>query len=67
MYGSVQSYILLFKNYKTAEEMSNSLNYFQDILSDEMFKKLFDSPSNLSCCSLENSNIVRGYCSTKYL
>ena len=31
----------LLKQHKTAEEMSNSLNYFQDILSDEMFKKLF--------------------------
>lgn len=30
-----------FKKQKTAEEMSNSLNYFQDILPDEMFKKLF--------------------------
>ena len=31
----------LLKQHKTAEEMSNSLNYFQDILSDEIFKKLF--------------------------
>ena len=31
----------LLKQHKTAEEMSNSLNYFQDILSDKMFKKLF--------------------------
>lgn len=31
----------LLKQHKTAEEMSNSLNYFQNILSDEMFKKLF--------------------------
>ena len=31
----------LLKQHKTAEEMSNSLNYFQDILPDEMFKKLF--------------------------
>ena len=31
----------LLKQHKTAEEMSNSLNYFQDILSDEMFKKSF--------------------------
>ena len=26
---------------KTVEEMSNSLNYFQEILSADMFKKLF--------------------------
>ena len=31
----------VLKKQKTAEEMSNSLNYFQDILPDEMFKKLF--------------------------
>lgn len=31
----------LLKQHKTAEEMSNSLNYFQDILSDEMYHKLF--------------------------
>ena len=31
----------LLKQHKTVEEMSDSLNYFQDILSDEMFKKLF--------------------------
>ena len=31
----------LLKKQKTAEEMSNSLNYFQDILSDEMYQKLF--------------------------
>ena len=31
----------LLKQHKTAEEMSNSLNYFQDILSEDMYKKLF--------------------------
>ena len=31
----------LLKQHKTAEEMSNSLNYFQDILSDDMYHKLF--------------------------
>lgn len=31
----------LLKTHKTAEEMSNSLNYFQDTLSDEEFQKLF--------------------------
>lgn len=31
----------LLKTHKTAEEMSNSLNYFQDILTDEMYQKLF--------------------------
>ena len=33
--------ISLLKQHKTAEEMSNSLNYFQDILSDDMYHKLF--------------------------
>lgn len=31
----------LLKQLKTAEEMSNSLNYFQDNLSDDMYHKLF--------------------------
>ena len=31
----------LLKQKKIAEEMSNSLNYFQDTLSDEMYQKLF--------------------------
>ena len=31
----------VLKKNKTAEEMSNSLNYFQEILSEDMFKKLF--------------------------
>lgn len=31
----------LLKQKKTAEEMSNSLNYFQDTLSDEMYQQLF--------------------------
>ena len=31
----------ILKQHKTAEEMSDSLNYFQDILSNEMFEKLF--------------------------
>lgn len=31
----------LLKQHKTAEEMSNSLNYFQDILPNEMYQKLF--------------------------
>lgn len=31
----------LLKQHKTAEEMSESLNYFQDILSDDMYHKLF--------------------------
>ena len=31
----------ILKQHKTAEEMSNSLNYFQDILSDGMYQKLF--------------------------
>ncbi len=31
----------LLKQQKTAEEMSNSLNYFQDILPDDMYHKLF--------------------------
>lgn len=31
----------LLKQHKTAEEMSDSLNYFQDVLSDDMFQKLF--------------------------
>ena len=31
----------LLKQKKTAEEMSNSLNYFQDILPDDMYQKLF--------------------------
>ncbi len=31
----------LLKTQKTTEEMSNSLNYFQDILSDETYNKLF--------------------------
>lgn len=30
----------LLKQLKTAEEMSNSLNYFQDNLSDDMYHKL---------------------------
>ena len=30
----------LLKQHKTSEEMSNSLNYFQDILTDEMYQKL---------------------------
>ena len=31
----------LLKQHKTVEEMSESLNYFQDILSPEMYEKLF--------------------------
>lgn len=31
----------LLKQHKTGEEMSESLNYFQDILSPEMYEKLF--------------------------
>ena len=31
----------LLKRHKTSEDMSNSLNYFQDILSDDMYHKLF--------------------------
>ena len=31
----------LLKQHKTAEEMSDSLNYFQDILSEDMYNKLF--------------------------
>ncbi len=31
----------LLKQYKTTEEMSNSLNYFQNNLSDDMYHKLF--------------------------
>ena len=31
----------LLKQKKTAEEMSNSLNYFQDILLNDMYQKLF--------------------------
>ena len=31
----------LLKQQKTAEEMSNSLNYFQDILPDDVYHKLF--------------------------
>lgn len=31
----------LLKQHKTADEMSNSLNYFQDILPDDMYYKLF--------------------------
>lgn len=31
----------LLKQHKTSEDMSNSLNYFQDILSDDMYHKLF--------------------------
>ena len=31
----------LLKQHKTSENMSNSLNYFQDILSDDMYHKLF--------------------------
>ena len=31
----------LLKQKKTAEEMSNSFNYFQDILPDDMYQKLF--------------------------
>ena len=31
----------LLKQHKTAEEMSNSLNYFQEILTDDMYHKLF--------------------------
>ena len=31
----------LLKQHKTAEEMADSLNYFQEILPDEMFQKLF--------------------------
>ncbi len=31
----------VLKQHKNAEEMSNSLNYFQNILSDEMYNKLF--------------------------
>ena len=31
----------LLKQHKTAEEMSESLNYFQDTLSDEQYNKLF--------------------------
>ena len=29
------------KQHKTSEEMSNSLNYFQELLGDEMYQKLF--------------------------
>ena len=31
----------LLKQKKTAEEMADSLNYFQDILPDDMYQKLF--------------------------
>ena len=31
----------LLKQHKTADEMSNFLNYFQDILPDDMYHKLF--------------------------
>lgn len=31
----------LLKKYKTAEEMSSSINYFQDILDNDVFNKLF--------------------------
>ena len=31
----------LLKQKKTAEEMADSLNYFQDILLDDMYQKLF--------------------------
>ena len=29
------------KQHKTSEEMSNSLNYFQELLGDDMYQKLF--------------------------
>ena len=29
------------KQHRTSEEMSESLNYFQELLGDEMYKKLF--------------------------
>ena len=41
MFENTGFMIGLLKQHKTAEEMSDSLNYFQDILSDEMYQKLF--------------------------
>ena len=33
--------ICRLKQHRTSEEMSESLNYFQELLGDEMYKKLF--------------------------
>ena len=41
MFENTGFMIGLLKHRKTAEEMSDSLNYFQDILSYEMYQKLF--------------------------
>ena len=41
MFENTGFMIGLLKQHKTAEEMSDSLNYFQDILPAEMYQKLF--------------------------